>query len=64
MLYRRHVLVKVLLLLLLFTKLSNLEHLKPALVAKDFCTELDHLTVDRVVRWDVCNKPCVTRLKV
>lgn len=46
----RHVLLVVLLSLLLLAELSKLEHLEPAFVAEDHCTELNHLAVYCVVR--------------
>ena len=64
MAYRWHILPIVLLVLLLPAKLAQLEHLQPALVAKDVGAELDHLTVDCIVRWDVSDQSSVAWLDV
>ena len=52
----------MLLLILLFAQLLQLEHLQPTLVAEECCAELDHLRIYSVVGWDLCDKPTVARL--
>jgi len=50
---------------LLATELLDLEELEPAFVAEEICAELDHLTVDQVVRWDIpCDQLHISRLQV
>lgn len=46
------------------TQLSNLEHLQPALIAKVDSAELNHLSVELVVGWDVSNQHLVAWLNI
>ena len=64
MIHRRHILLVILLVILLLSKLPNLEHLKPAFVSKHFRAELDHLAVDCVVRWYVVDQSGIPRLDI
>lgn len=60
----RHVLLVMLLVFLLLAQLAQLEHLEPALIAEHFCAELDHLTVNGVVGWNVIDQARVLRLNI
>ena len=48
-----HVLLVMLLQVLLPPKLADLEHLEPALITKHLGAELDHFTVNGIVRWNI-----------
>ena len=52
---RRHILLVMLLLILLFAQLLQLEHLQPALITEECCTELNHFSIDGVVWRDLGN---------
>ena len=51
----RHVLLVILLIVLLLSKLTDLEHLKPAFVSKHLGAELNHLAVNCVIGRYVIN---------
>ena len=59
-----HVLLVILLVVLLSSKLTNLEHLKPAFVAKHLSAELDHFTIDRIVWRNVIDQSSVYGLNI
>ena len=54
----------MLLALLLHTKLSDLEHLQPALIAEHLRAEANHFTVTGVIRRDVSDECSVLWFKV
>ena len=47
-----------------YAKLSELEHLEPALIPKIHAAKLDHLTIDMVVRRDLLNQHLVFWLNI
>ena len=54
----------MLLVFLLFSQLSQLEHLEPTLVAEHFSAELDHLAINGVVGGYVSDQPRISRLYI